>query len=563
MRELDAGVQHRQARFPEGLFALGRQGHVAVGAATALEVQAEVVSEGLDREVRDGVGGPAVMGHEGAHGVHEGPDRPAAGRKTDVFGALEQAGFQVIDREPLSAEVGQDQGGHARDVRAGHGRSRIGDVGAVGMRADDVLAGSAEVHPLSIVGEAGPAAGDRRGADGEAGLVVGRAAVGDVLVAGGKYDQAALHQAARQLVAVVVAACVLDEIVDGARDRVVLDILVRGAGGRQFRVGDHPVVVRIEVIPPAVGGDEGPLVRGLLDGRLEIAAPVPGVGAGADRVEALLREEADAPATLGVIAAGDAGHADAVVAHRGDRAGDVRPVVVSDDVRGPGHITLVPGGEAVPRQVGMVQVDAAVDDGDDHVRIADRIVLPDFLDVDVLAGIPGVVEPPHVPPVLVIGREGGLEGLLDQFHAGKGFERARGPRGGHALGVADLVPAVQALLPRPGFELAGEGEEPFHRFDAQLVHQPVEAFRTRTDLSAGKVFLDEVAHFFAEKHLHVGRCLFGISYLARFRLRLGSDRGFPHTGGERRQQDREYKQFQFHSISKRRGTFHGNVPLDL
>ena len=431
------------------------------------------------------------------------------------------------------------------------------------MRADNVAARRAEVHPVSVVGEAGPAAGNRRGSDGETGLVVGRAAVGDVLITGGEYDQTALHQAARQLVAVVVAARVLDEIVDGARDRVVLDILVRGAGGRQFGAGDHPVVVRVEVVPPAVGGDQGPLVRGFLDSRLEIAAPVPGVGAGADGVEALLGEEADAPSSLGVIAAGNAGYADTVVAHCGNRSGDVRSVVMSDDVRGPGHVALVAGGEAVPRQVGMVQVDTAVNDGDDHVRIADRIVLPDFLDVDVLAGIPGVVEPPHVPPVLVIGREGGLEGLLDHFHARKGLESARGPRGGHVLGVADLVPAVQALLPRPGFELAGEGEEPFHRFDTQFVHQAVEAFRTRTDLSAGKVFLDEVAHFFAEKHLHVGRCLFGISSLARFRLRLGSDRGFPHAGDESRQQDREYKQFQFHSISKRRGTFHGNVPLDL
>ena len=197
----------------------------------------------------------------------------------------------------------------------------------------------------------------------------------------------------------------------------------------------------------------------------------------------------------------------------------------------------------------MVQVDSAVYDGYDHVRIPYGVVVPDFLDVDVVTGILDVVERPLVSPVPVVGRERGLDGLLDGFHAREGFEGARRPCEGNILGIADFVPAVQAFLPCPGLEFAGEGEEPFHRFDAQFVHQSVQAFGTRTDLSAGEVFLDQVAHLFVEKHLHIGRGLFGFSYLFRCRLHLRSDRGFPYAGYESRQQDRECKQFQFHSIT--------------
>ena len=218
MGVFDTRIEHAQTRLPECLLALGCQSHISVGPAAALEVQAEVVADGNGRVVRDGIGGRAVMGHEGAHGVYEGADRLLSARQTDVLGTFEQPGLQVVDGEPLSSEGGDDQGRDAGDVWTSHGRAGVGDVAAVRVRTDDAAARSAQVHPFSVVGETRPVAGHGDGADGETGLVVGRGTVRDVVVAGREHDQAALHRAVRQLVAVIVASRVLDEIVDGARD---------------------------------------------------------------------------------------------------------------------------------------------------------------------------------------------------------------------------------------------------------------------------------------------------------------------------------------------------------
>ena len=70
---------------------------------------------------------------------------------------------------------------------------------------------------------------------------------------------------------------------------------------------------------------------------------------------------------------GDAADAEAVVAARGDRAGDVRAVAIG--VIGGGVVgDEVPALDEVRSQVGMVEVDARVDDGDAQAGRAGLLV---------------------------------------------------------------------------------------------------------------------------------------------------------------------------------------------
>ena len=164
--------------------------------------------------------------------------------------------------------------------------------------------------------------------------------------------------------------------------------------------------------PAIVGGDDGdaeitPHPGGVVDGRDR------GTGAATPRgVEKLQRHDGDLPI--------DPHHADAVVAHRADRARHVRAVTVvvhrvgivvgkvpTQDVVNeavavvvdavPCHFARITPG--VGSQIGVVVVHARVDDGDDHAAGAGgRVPCLGGIDVgiDDTARLSGVVEAPEL-----------------------------------------------------------------------------------------------------------------------------------------------------------------------
>ena len=216
-----------------------------------------------------------------------------------------------------------------------------------------------------------------------------------VVIAGSEEDNTSLHRRIRLLVAGSITSCIFDKIIYGLSEGSIR-IIVCGDICVQLRLAYLAVVIGVDDITPAVLGNEGPLVSSGLDGSLEA---VGGTCAGENRQG----EKAHSPAAVGIISTGNTGNALAVIGHRSDGPGHMGPVAVAvgDDIRGVGYVIVVPRLEAVPGEIGMIELKAAVNYGNDHIGIADRVLLPYGKHVHVVAV--GVVETPHVAPIGVIG----------------------------------------------------------------------------------------------------------------------------------------------------------------
>ncbi len=347
----------------------------------------------LDRR-RDG--GRPVGGRAGGNAEREGFQRvpgvepPARGdlpvERSDRVDAVEDRGANLGDARRGDRRPGQ--GGHAGHVRRGHARSAVGAVLAAGERAVDAHPRRPQVdRRRAVVGEGGQAVAFIGGGDRQdvrqivARRVVGHVVVIDRFVARGRDEQHAL--------------------VAARPDGVVERLAVRPAS---------PTVVGHADVDPILGSHHRRVIEGLDRGAGEAVS---------FGVEELQGHDRGVPV--------DAGDSVTVVAHGGDRAGDVRPVavvvhgiavavdevvpvdvvdqpvaVVVDAVRR--HFAGV--GPGVGGQIGVGVVDARVDHGHDDAGAA-RGDVPRFGRVDVGVGrAPGlarVVEPPERVEVVVAG----------------------------------------------------------------------------------------------------------------------------------------------------------------
>ena len=328
---------------------------------------------------------PSLLDHilECAVGVqHAAADHAALQVEEILVGALQHGAPEHLVGESGPAEVGDQQGGHARGVGRSHRGAGIEVVFVLGHAAEHpfllgvVGIGSArgdEVDPFPVIGEAGdPAVRAVRG-HGDDAVVDGRDAIAVAVVAGGEEDEAALHGA--DLVAVLVQTGVVGEVVDGRLGRGTAPQETFGPLARR--------VLRVVDIAPAAVGDHGAVVR-RPDERSGVVAVV-----AVFLAEDVAGHQADA--ALAVVAARDAADADAVVVDGGDGAAHVGAVVVREQL-----LRFVAVHEVAASffdrkhdagQVLVRPVHAAVHDRDDHIPGSCGELLPDRLHVDVAAGL--------------------------------------------------------------------------------------------------------------------------------------------------------------------------------
>ena len=408
---------------------------------------------------------------EGAGGVHQRSDLEHGGDLGGVRPA-DQALLEHLGGEAGTAEVRDDQGSHAGHLRAGHGGALHQAVAVAGHRAEDgraqfdIAARGADIHPLPVVGIIGAGELGADGTDRDHLVIGGRPGHLVILIACGEEDEAALHRAVRPLVALLVTAGILHEIVDG-----------RAHGADRTFFGFFLSLIHIA---PAVVGDDGTVVGGPDHGIVGISLD------GLLRVGRILAEDGageDAHAALAVVAAGNAADANPVVADRTDHAGHVRTMVAGRD--GVAHVTVDKALAAVSAardagcgQVGMVQLHAFVDHGHDHVGSAGRVVRPHRLDIEVTAGGIGgsqaavIVQGPLLRGHRII-EIGGLADpafRLCKHDPGQG-QHTVGRLGGRLCGrvILDAVPAVEPGGAVARLPFAAVGEDPLHGGDAEAL----------------------------------------------------------------------------------------------
>ena len=210
LRVLEIGVLH--------LLAIGGGKHkIAIG-IVAVEIKLHIMPLRSKRESIQGRRGDVFAHHKGVVSIYQRAYRLAAGRDGYLPGTLQKTLLELFGSETLTAEIRQQQSSHAAHVRAGHRGAGKGLVATVGVGAYDGTARGAEVHPVAIVREARLVAAFGDGTHGKhLGIASGHTVL-YIIVASGKHHQAALHKAARKLVAVVVATRILYKIVDGTGD---------------------------------------------------------------------------------------------------------------------------------------------------------------------------------------------------------------------------------------------------------------------------------------------------------------------------------------------------------
>ena len=320
---------------------------------------------------------------ESAVGVqHAAADHAALEVEEFLVGSSQDGAPEHLVGESGAAEVRNQQGGHARGVGRSHRGAGVEVVLVLGHAAEHPFllgvvrigsAGSHEVDPFAVIGEAGdPAVRAVRG-HGDDAVVDGRDAIAVAVVAGGEEDEAALH--GTDLVAVLVQTGVVGEVVDGRLGRGTAPQETFGPLARR--------ALRVVDIAPAAVGDHGAVVRRPDERRGVVAV-----------VAVFLAEDVaghQPDAALAVVAARDAADADAVVVDGGDGAAHMGTVVVREQL-----LRLVAVDEVAASffdrkhdagQVLVRPVHAAVHDRDDHIPGSCGELLPDRLHVDVAAGL--------------------------------------------------------------------------------------------------------------------------------------------------------------------------------
>ena len=495
----ELGVDHlrRQCR-QVVLCGEGRLGiiyNVAVAAGRNFPLHVDVVLGCGEGEVGNRCGSGVLVHRHSLCGVEVARaevagDSAVAAVAVEVVDRAEQLCAQGLGGKGGRAELAEHQGGDTRHVRCSHRGAlavavlvvRQGGEHALQLAVVEQAAGSDDVGlgAVARVGGGGELGG--HGRNGDAGLVrCGVEVAGLAGVAHGEDAEAAGH--AR-------SAGLFGEVVDGVEDGLL-------------------VVARAVPAPRALR-DAGAVLAGVDEGLGKVA-----LAGAAARVKDLARHQAHAR-LYRAVAAGHAGHADAVVVDGGYGAGHVGAVVVGINLAFVGaevvavdivDITvavIVLAGLAVElgqvdvevlAQVLVAGVDTAVDDGDDNVGRAGRD-LPGVKEVDVGSG--DAVG--YVAEVLVVPLERHLR-VVPRHSRGCGtrggvaFEQAEGSAallqrhrchclgalyarrcGKHLAGLfgadvtveADGVPAVEAVF---GALCGILGRRWQHRFDAHRSHQ--------------------------------------------------------------------------------------------
>ena len=249
------------------------------------------------------------------------------------------------------------------------------------------------------------------------------------------------------------------------------------------------ILVAFIEMPPAVLADNSAVIRPPFERTHKTR-----VGSRIIPDENLAAEDPDPRDSCGVISSGDARHTDAVIADGGDSSCHMRAVGISDN---PGTIVheviaaVFPCGDAVSREIRVVQVHPAIHNGHYHLAAADGVVFPDLLNVDAgalvrrvhcLAFHDGhvdgqvVVEIPLPFEIRVIGEAHALDLArgADLLHTIHGTERVACLDDGSGTVVPDDIPPVEAVPAGTRLEFAGIRVETLVGNYAEVVDGSVE-----------------------------------------------------------------------------------------
>ena len=324
------------------------------------------------------------------------------------------------------------------------------------------------IQPISIVGVGCLVARSSESANCNDGLIRDKGVEVEVVVSGGKDCNTALHGRAGQLVAIVVASSILDEIVYGS---LVLGKIVDSEAAVEFYflVRSETVAVKVWRKAPAALENHGAVVCTVLDGLVNI-------GLSAIQVEYLARHDFHAALACHGISSCYSGDAYAVVVDSSDDSGHMRTVPLCRNDRRSviveiiAAVTVLHARYKIGGQIFMFHEHAFINHRNDDFAAARCKLIPNLLYVDIKTFVAGIVIMPLTAEVRIV--EGTQPDWQLRRHRNDSLLRLQLPCRfcGRKLRVElHIIKTVKAFPSCPGLILAGIGKNPAQRLYAYPV----------------------------------------------------------------------------------------------
>ena len=295
-----------------------------------------------------------------------------------MFGTIYELGPKHVGRKAGAAAIGNYQSCYAGHVRASHGGTAVIAVTVAGERAIDIGSRSADVYPVSEVGEGGTMSAAVYGSHGQNGLIIGRSTILDVVVTGCKNDNSALHRGIFLLVTGSITAGIFDEIIHGCLGS---GVDAHTFCALQFVGRNTAILVDIHHVAPAVLRDDCTMV----------GTPADSIGSRAIAFgpKELTGHDFYAGPIGGIVTTGNAAGTFAVIVHGGDGSCHMRTMthrlyIVASVCKV--TAAIVSSRNTVPGQILMFQVHTLVHNGDNNCRVTRGVFLPHRKAIDIRTG---------------------------------------------------------------------------------------------------------------------------------------------------------------------------------